>query len=143
MTAPETALAALLASFRSSLGATFPTIARRLQAWDTVNALPALFIVHLSDEDTWSGNALQSSTLSVQLWVYAVTTPDDVPDTVLNGLVAAVAATGLAPDDAGSEQFTLGGLVSWCRIEGTSHYFPGDTGNQAVAVVSVKILLTQ
>lgn len=49
----------------------------------------------------------------------------------------------LKPEEAGYGSpglQTLGGLVQWCRIEGTVLKFPGDTEHQALVCVPVRIL---
>lgn len=138
---PETAIAALLTWFEAQLAASFKTFGRRLKYTMQVTEQPALFLVHEDDDDIWSGESFDKTIVGLRLWIMAKTGPDDVPDTVLNALVAAVAGA-LQPDDGNTGQFTLGGKVSWCRIEGKSEFYPGDATDQALVIVPIKILLT-
>jgi hypothetical protein len=74
--------------------------------------------------------------VDLRIYIYARTTKDQVPDTVLNGLIAQLAAV-FAPDDASNEC-----TISWVRIQGKTSFYPGDLTDQALAVVPVSILLT-
>lgn len=138
---PEQAIAALLAWFESQLAGSFNTFGRRINFANQVPEQPALFVTHYSNQDVWSGGGLTHSSAELRLFIYAQTGVDDVPDTILNNLVAAIAAA-LAPDSVDTNEFTLDGLVTWVRISGRSEFYPGDIGTQAIAVIPVTMLLT-
>ena len=63
-----------------------------------------------------------------------------VPETVMNGLLAAI-DNALLPDDLETGKFTIGGLVTHCWIEGDTSVDPGIFGNQAAALVPLHILV--
>lgn len=62
--------------------------------------------------------------------------------TIINPLVDAVRAA-LAPDDPGSNNYTIGGLVYWCRVEGKTVIETGDTDADGYggAVIPLRILV--
>jgi hypothetical protein len=144
MTTPEQAMAALAAWFTSQIASTFVTQNRRLQNWTQVANQPALFLRHLSETDSYDGQGLPKTILDAECWVYAQTAgPDAAPDTELNALKATIAGA-LAPDNEDTASFTLGGLVSWCRIEGKAEFYPAEgESKQSVMVVPIKMLITQ
>lgn len=62
--------------------------------------------------------------------------------TYLTSMLEAIEAA-LAPDVSGYGQpglLTLGGLVQWCRIEGIVLKFTGDTDQQALVSIPIRIL---
>jgi len=120
----------------------FRTIGRRLRYWDDITEQPAMFLRHIAVDDTYSGQGLGMTTLEGEIWVFskAGADPDDVPAVQLSQLVTAIRAV-FVPDDFGTGEFTLGGLVQWCRIEGRSDLDPGDADGQGKAVIPVRILL--
>jgi hypothetical protein len=68
--------------------------------------------------------------------------PAELGTTYLTLMMEAIEAA-MAPDTAGygsPNLLTLGGLVQWCRIEGTVLKFTGDTDQQAMVSVPIRIL---
>lgn len=130
MTAPGTAV-----SFTAGMLA----FGRRLPSSDPTEQ-PALYLVHLESEDAWSNVRNARSRIEGQIWIYTKSGADDVPSTLLNALIYAL-KNSFAPDNFQTGTFTIGGLCSWCRIEGKSLYYPGDGADQAVVVVPVVITL--
>ena len=61
------------------------------------------------------------------------------PSSVMNPLLDAVTAA-LAPDNPINTAQTLGGTVAHCWIEGAIETDEGTLGDQAVAIVPVRIL---
>lgn len=119
----------------------FLTTGRRLKPWTQVAAQPALFLRSGDEDLAYNETAVfQSQTISAEIWIYtkAGEDPDAVPETALNNLLDAVQAV-FAPDDPHAGRFTLGGLVTWCRLEGKVEKEPGDSGGQAIAVADVQI----
>ncbi|HLY04269.1 MAG TPA: hypothetical protein VKR31_00830 [Rhizomicrobium sp.] len=144
----EQALASLVAWLGNKTAGTFdnlppdsanPIDNRRLVLPSQLAGKTALFVEHISDDDTWTGTVVQKTEMEVWIWIFASPGDDDVPSTVLNGLCAQV-RNALAPDGMGNP-CTLGGLVHYARVEGKSEYFPGDIGKQALARIQVAILL--
>lgn len=123
-------------------GAGFQTTGRRVKHWNQVAAQPALFIRHTGDDDVWMGEGLCETYIELEVWIYAKTgqDPDAVPDTGLNYLARAI-RVALQPDDGEGGEFTMGGAVYRCRIEGRSEFDPGDQDSQGKALIPIKILL--
>lgn len=81
-------------------------------------------------------------TLEADIYLYALTTGGQTPSTVLNPIVDAV-ESALQPQYPDIEKYqTLGGLVQHCWIEGNIDTDEGTLGDQAVAVIPIKILVT-
>lgn len=119
------------------------TKSRRLRHWTDVTQgeQPALF----QTEGKQSGQNMTGLptkwTLAVDVYLYVKTPAPQVPGTVMNPLLDAIEAA-LAPDNPIKNTNTLGGLVEWCRIEGTIETDEGTLGDQAVAVVPILIYTT-
>ena len=143
MLSSEDAIALLEATLQQQLKGVFNTIARRHEPLAGLKNLPALFITHAKDHDTYSGQGLPRTMLELWLWVYAKVPkdPTKAPDTTLNNLKAAIRNV-FAPDNDDTNEFTLGDAVAWCRIEGTTDFYPGDLGEYAKMIVPVTMLLT-
>jgi hypothetical protein len=105
----EDAIALLQETLQSAVDDIFPAISRR-HVQSTIPDFPALYISHFSDEDEPTGGGLVRTFVDLRICIYARTTRDQVPDTVLNGLVSQLAAV-FAPDDA-SNEFTMRQQVS-------------------------------
>jgi hypothetical protein len=120
----------------------FLTTGRRTILWTQVASQPALFLRHTATEDDWNNIVFSRVTVEAEIWIYsrAGADPDAPADTSLNNLVRAVRES-FAPDNHGTNTFTLGGLVYWCRIEGKSDYDPGDIDGQSKAVLPVRLML--
>lgn len=136
----EPVLAALLSYFQTNLGSTFPIMGRRLAFWTNVNQLPALYIRHKKTLDRWQGPGLQKSELEVELWIYCQHGESDVPSSVLNALLLSL-RNAMAPDNPMTQTFTIGGACYWCRIDGETELFPGDTTDRDIAIIPVRIIL--
>jgi hypothetical protein len=120
----------------------FLTASRRFQWWTQVTAQPALFLRDGDEELTWPNTTLSLQTLKAEVWIYnnAGQNPDLAPITPLNNLLDAI-DTVFAPDLPGTNRFTLGGLVYWCRRHGKTEKLPGDADGQAIAVADVEIIV--
>jgi hypothetical protein len=118
----------------------FLTFSRRFKHWSEVTAQPALFLRDDDEDSNYPNTVMQIVTLKAEIWIYsnAGQNPDAVPATGLNNLLDAVDAA-MVPDNRMTNQFTLGGLVSWCRRVGKVTKDPGDIGGQAIAVADVEI----
>lgn len=136
----EAIYSALFAKVGSASG--FMTIGRKLQHWADVAPAeqPALFQVQKS-EDVKPQTGMPSKVLMhVELYIYNLSTADPYasPAIGLNKLMDAVTAA-LSPMGGATEQ-TLGGLVSYCRINGQINTDEGVLGDQAVAIIPIEIL---
>lgn len=145
MTGRADILAALLARLQTA--AVFQTAGLRLVFWNSVDALPALFIRHVADEygeRRVRGLPRPPMTMSVQLWIYArqedVAAPtSDVMEPLLDAVDAALAPAGAnAVQDLG-----LRGVVSHCWIEGRAAYDDGAVQDDGYVkcMIPVKILV--
>jgi hypothetical protein len=135
----ESVLAALESYFRSALRPPFETISRRVKLLSEITKQPALFILHKDTEDTWQ-QQMQRSTLGLIIRVSTTHGPTEIPSTKMNALLLAL-RNSLAPDNKQTNTFTIGGAAYWCRIDGTTEIYPGDTTDSSVAYVPMKILL--
>jgi hypothetical protein len=87
--------------------------------------------------------------LGVRLFCYARVgsgDPVELGSQYLTTILEAV-EEAMQPDDQGEGfeiggigNFTLGGLVRWCRIEGNLLKVPGDTDSQGLLCIPIKIL---
>lgn len=119
----------------------FLTFSRRFQFWDQVTEQPALFLRDADEELSYPNTVLQEQIMKAEIWIYsnAGQNPDLAPAAALNNLLDAVQAA-FAPDSP-TRQFTLGGLVAWCRMVGKIEKSPGDLDGQAIAVADVEIIV--
>lgn len=130
------ALAALLYT-----SAPYTTTSRRLKHWNDVPAAaqPAMFIAQRNElPQTDRGNPTRWS-LNVDVYIYFRTDGGAEPGPILNPLLDALEAA-LEPSPVENVQ-TLGGLVSWCRIEGAVETDEGTLGDQGVAIVPITMFL--
>jgi hypothetical protein len=120
----------------------FKTITRRLKHWSDVSPedQPALYIEHSGEVTNVVRGQPSRIVLEVNLWVYVFTEGAETGP-VLNPLLDAV-ELALAPSTTGDHVQTLGGVVHHCWIEGQTQIFEGNLGEEAVAIVPVKILVT-
>jgi len=122
----------------------FTTKSRRLRHWSDVTPAmqPALYQAQGNESIELPGRGIPAKvTLRAKLYIYARSggTPDSVPATIINTLLDAVDAA-LATTDASEEQ-TLGGLVSHCRVVGTIETDEGVLGDQGLAIVPIEIVV--
>jgi hypothetical protein len=127
---------------RVSAAAGFATTGRRLKHWADVpsSSQPALFQAQKDIAVKQQRPLPPVYTLDAEFYIYAFNNdPNSTPATILNQLVAALIAT-LAPDPVTNVQ-TLGlSTVQHAWIEGAIKTDEGALGDQAVAIVPVKIL---
>ena len=136
----ETAYAAFFA--RVSGIVLLKTCTRRLKHWQDVAAedQPALYMEHTGETASIVRGQPARIVLEVNLWIYARTEGNPVGP-VINPLLDAIEAV-LLPTNEGDHTLTLGGLVHHCWIEGSTQIFEGDLGDEAVAIIPVKLLVT-
>lgn len=141
----ETAYAKLFALFVGLQAAGLPifkTTTRRLKHWADVtgNDQPALFLEHSGETYQPVRGQPPRIVLESNLWIY-VRTDGDPTGPILNPLLDAI-DKAMQPSNDGDHALTLDGVVHHCWIEGQVQIFEGDLGNEAVAIVPVKMLVT-
>lgn len=137
----EPVYAALFAKIAAASG--FVTTSRRLLHWADVDPSmqPAMFMAQGSQLCDLQPRGLPSVWhLQAKVYVYAQTQDTDNPGTIINPILDAI-ATALQPNAIENAQ-TLGGLVTWCRIEGTIETDEGTLGNQLVAIIPINMLIS-
>lgn len=122
----------------------FNTITRRLRAPDSFKGTdcPALMIDEVSELVQQPGQRpVYKTTLSVNLWVVLKNgmDQDNEPISALNNVLDQI-DIALRPLPC-QDNFTLGGLCEYCRIEGSIEKDSGDIGKIAIAAVPLKILI--
>lgn len=134
----EPIYAAIFALVASTPG--FVTTGRKLLHWNDVqpHQQPALFQAQKRETATQSTGRPTVWGGAVDLYVYANTAGAVSPGTVLNPLLDAIDALFEHHPARGPQ--TLGGLVQWCRIEGTIETSEGTLGDQEVAIIPIRFL---
>lgn len=138
----ETAYVALFNQLSTLMPTTFKTLTRRLKHWQDVpmEDQPALYMEHSGEVTQIVRGQPSRTVLEVNLWIY-VRSEGEAVGPVLNPLLDAVEAV-LQPKNDGDHVLTLGGVVHHVWIEGQTQIFEGDLGEEAVAIVPVKMLVT-
>lgn len=136
----ETIFAALFAKITAVPGVT--TVSRRLKHWADVprDQQPAIFMAQGRQTVKTVRGQPPVWTMSVDIYIYCQTNNVGSPGEALNPLIDAIEAA-LAGNMAENTQ-TLGGLVEWCRIEGSIETDEGTLGDQAVAIIPISILVS-
>lgn len=118
----------------------FGTASRRLRHWDDVPAVdqPALFQTQKPEQPEQQPGLPTKWTLAVDVYIYANTAGEDPPAAIINPLIDSIEAA-IAPDPV-TNKCTLGGLVSHVWIDGEIQNDEGVLGDQAVAIVPIRIL---
>lgn len=126
----------------TNLAALVKTFTRRLKHWSDVpyEDQPALYMEHSGEAAQVVRGQPTRIVLEINLWIY-VNTQGNPTGPVLNPILDAVEKS-LAPINDGDHTQTLNGFVHHCWIEGQTQIFEGDLGDEAVAIVPVKILVT-
>ena len=120
----------------------FRTCTRRLKHWQDVprEDQPALYL-ELGGETRTPVRGLPARVvLECNLWIYVNSAGDPVGP-VLNPVLDAV-DKAFEPVNDGDHAVTLGGVVHHCWIEGQTQIFEGVLGDEAVAIIPVKLLVT-
>ena len=116
------------------------TASRKLKHWSDVAAIeqPALFMAQGTETAIRAAGLLTKWVLDVKVYVYVNTTGVDAPATSLNPILDAIEAI-MRPAIAGAQQ-SLGNLAHDVRIEGVIETDEGSLGDQAIAIVPVRII---
>jgi hypothetical protein len=128
----------------ASSAAAFVTANRRLRHWTDVAPAeqPALFMSEKGGQAVVKAlGAPVIWTLSADLFVYAHSSdPYQAPAIILNPLVDALEAALAAPAATGVQQLGLPSMIQHAYIAGRVETDEGILGDQAVAVVPIRIL---
>lgn len=126
---------------------TWASASRRMKLFNNVDPSkqPALFLVQHKEEARESGRGLPVIRyLDMGAWCLAPTGDESViGDNYLDYMLAGIESV-LIPDDPQTNELTLGGLCTWCRIDRTNSMFvrdPGDIDGQALLVIPIRILM--
>lgn len=116
------------------------TASRRLKHWTDVPSgeQPALFQAQRNQSANNTAGTPTVWELYADIYIY-VSNESDTPSATLNDLIDAVEAA-LAPDNRIKNTCTLGGLAVFCFIDGMIETDEGTLGDQAVAIVPIKIV---
>jgi hypothetical protein len=123
----------------------FRRVSRRLKLWTDVppSEQPALFITEHDENLAYQSEGLPGkTTMGCDLFIYFATGKDKnaTPSIDLNHILDGIDAV-LKPAAAYGFKQTLGGLVSHVRIEGKIFKDPGDTDDQGLIVIPLKIFV--
>lgn len=141
------AIFAFFAGLTTGNAPLFKTATRRPTTWESVppEDQPALLMRQKSELGEHRKYLPTKWTLHLDLLLYvhtgAGTDHDVIPSQLINPLLDAIEAS-LVIDDVVNNVCTLGGLVSYCAIEGSVEIFLGNLGDEAVAIVPIKVLVT-
>ncbi|EHU2374009.1 MULTISPECIES: hypothetical protein [Acinetobacter calcoaceticus/baumannii complex] len=124
----------------------FVTAERRLRHWSDVPDIEQPYLCLAQGQQSVAQGSPATGvkpkwTLYADIYLYARTTGEQVPSSVLNPLVDAIEAA-LQPEFPEIEKCqTLNSLVTHCWIDGTIETDEGTLGDQAVAVIPISILV--
>lgn len=119
----------------------FGEIGRVVKHWGDCTNYPAMFLNQTAETVTKSGRGLPCTyTMSAEIYLYARNDSNGTPATQINALLDIVTPV-FNPDPVHGRQ-TLGGLVHDAWIEGTIARDEGALGDIGVAIVPIKIILT-
>lgn len=123
--------------------APFVTTSRKLMHWDDVSigAQPALFMAQRGETAQITRGQPTRWLLEVDIYIYVKTAGATAPAQLINPLLDAITAA-LAPSVSPDYTQTLGGLAHHCWIEGRIETDEGTLGDQAVAIIPIRILIT-
>jgi hypothetical protein len=119
---------------------------RLLKHWSDVAPAdqPALFQVQKTENGQRISGFPTKWLLSVELYLYVRADPNDKdnpPAKSINQILDAIEQKLESAFPASGVQ-TLGGLVTYCRIEGTIETDEGKLGEQSVVIIPIQILAT-
>lgn len=135
----------IYAALFARLQACYPwvTSSRILKHWADVPAQlqPAMFMTQVGENAETISRQRPKWRLHVKAYVYmhAATQSGVIASQLLNPVLDAV-SQALQPDYPTQESQTLGGLVSYARIEGNLETDEGFLGDQAVAIIPITLL---
>ena len=124
----------------------FRTATRKPKTWEQVpkENQPALLLRERSEHGESRKNLPTKWTFNLELLVYVYTGAQSdetvTPASVLNPLLDAI-ESAIVIDNFVDQRATLGGLVTYCAIDGTVEKHLGNLGDEAVAIVPLRVLV--
>lgn len=124
----------------------FNTATRKLKTWEQVppEDQPALLFRQRNELAEARKNLPTKWIFNADLYLYvhtgAQSDPDVTPSQLLNPLIDAIEAS-LTIDDFIDQRCTIGGLVTYIAIDGALDYHLGAFGDEAVAIVPIRIVV--
>ena len=114
---------------------------RKLKAWQECpkEDQPAIYLTQTGEDRVQKPGIPAKYLLEGNIYIY-VSVETGEAGYVLNPVLDAI-DLALEPDETSGVQ-TLGGIVHHCWVEGQTQIFEGSLGDEAVAVVPIKILVT-
>jgi len=137
----ESIYSALFAKLQGITG--LNTVSRRLKHYDDVAPAdqPAMFVTCTSQHGQQTKGMPSIYNLDSKIWIYVHETDKSIaPATGLNNILDKIYAV-LNPAIPGNKQ-TLGGLVEHCWVDGEIVTDEGSLGDQAVAILTIKMQTT-
>jgi len=137
----ESIYSALFAALAGVTG--LNTVSRRLKHYEDVSPAeqPALFMTATSQNGSQTKGLPSIYYLDSKIWIYVHETDKSIaPSTGLNNILDKIDAV-LKPAIPGNKQ-TLGGLVEHCWVDGEIVTDEGSLGDQAVAILTIKMQTT-
>ena len=119
------------------------TFSRILAHWDDVPATmqPAIYMTCVSQNAEQVTGFPTKYILDAKVWIYTHRdTAGDIPSVAVNRILDELDSV-LRPDPSPTYKVTLGGLVHHCWIDGEITTDEGTLGNQAVAIVPIRMLV--
>ena len=143
-----------LFSYLEANTASFQTYSRRMMDYSAIapRLMPILMLWEQPEETDWPARGLSRDHWEAMLVIVFQNTSrpqqgdptSAVPGAkILNPLIEEVRAALATPDDPTSNYLTLGGLVTWVRVEGRTIVETGDTDANGFggAILPVRILI--
>jgi len=118
------------------------TFTRKLKHWNDVanEDQPALYMSQTGEMAKPILGLPPAIVLECDLYLYVQTNGEEVGP-IINPILDAI-GNALTPPQGADNKQTLGGLVHHCWIEGQTQIFEGNLGDEAVATIPVKMLVT-
>lgn len=118
----------------------FVTVSRRLRHVNDVNdtEMPYLAMAQGSETASYDAGRTPIWYLRCKLYVYIKDPAGAIPGQLANTLMDAVTAV-FTPDNANVNSFTMGGIVHYCRIDGTIETSEGTLGEQMIAIIPIEM----
>ena len=119
----------------------FKEFSRKLKFWTECSVFPCFFLRGIGFTDDWTGQGLQRIWIESEIWFYAKTEPPAASPSEYSNFLMQQVRDLFKPDDNERGEFTIGGLVDRCRIEGRTDLDSGDLDGYIKGTVPVRILL--
>jgi hypothetical protein len=148
MTASRESIVEALYALLSVAANGWPTVARRLMSPESIGpaASPAMFLLEHQDDfrrQAYNMPPIEEMSLIIVAYNDVGSDRNLIPATPINNFLDAVRDLMRPAPGDGDNTLTLGGLVKACWIDGTVLRASGDITGKAMAIVPVRVLITQ